>query len=98
MFRLSLSLRLYLPPPNPRQEPWKRRRGPCNSDIMMETLVDDGVNDAEEGNGNVRRSVNGSSKTGETDRQGSVKTQTTVVTYTVDRVEAREAKKVRSMF
>jgi hypothetical protein len=82
----------------------KKKRGLYDTDIMMETLVDDGTNDVEEGNGR-RPSVGGSSRTTiMTPEHGITKTQTTHVTYNVDRIQERdkigdvEWRRERSMF
>jgi hypothetical protein len=74
----------------------KKKRGMYESDIMMETLVDNGANDAEGPNG--RLSADGSSKTTTTTHLGITKTQTTQVTYNVEGADGIEVNRVRSMF
>jgi hypothetical protein len=82
----------------------KKKKGLYDTDIMMETLVDDGTNDVEEGNGR-RPSAGGSSRTTiMTPEHGITKTQTTHVQSNVDRIPERdkigdvEWRRERSMF
>jgi len=74
----------------------KKKRGMYESDIMMETLVDNGANDVE--GPNMRLSADGSNKTATTNHLGITKTQTTQVTYDVDGSDGTEANRVRNMF